>query len=129
MANQKGEFRYIKSPVWRVVPASGVIIVGISTPAGGPEVVLHFTMEWLDIEKETFTTDSNLPPGSGPGSVSVKDAPQIVLAPLAKIEEVAVKMSLEASVGLAVGLLSQFPQLSEDQKKRLRDEFAKHQKS
>jgi hypothetical protein len=125
MAEQKLETRYVKSPLWRVVSATGSAVVGLNTPAAGAEVTIHFSMEWADIEKETMTVETNVP-GALPGSFQVKDAPVIGLLPLARLEEVAVKMPQAGAVNLIIALLGITPTLPDDQKTRLQTELRKY---
>jgi hypothetical protein len=125
MAEQQIDIRYVKSPLWRVVSATGAAIGGIGTPTAGMEIMIRFTMEWVDVEKESFRAEVDL----NTGTFMVLTPSQFQLAELTKMEEVAVKMSTEGAVGLIVGLISQFGLFSEAQKQRLKDEFAKLSKN
>jgi hypothetical protein len=121
MVDQSVEIAYVKSPLWRVVNATGAAVGGIGGPSQGMEIILHFTYEWVDIQKETFRANVN----SATGAITVASSAQFTMAPLTKVEEVAVKMSTEGAVGLIAALLSQSSYFSDQQKQKLRDEFSK----
>ena len=121
MAEQKIEFAYIKSPLWRVVSATGAAVNGIGGPVAGMEIVMRFTMEWVDVEKESFLAEID----ASKGTTTVKTPPTISVTPLTKLEEVAVKMPTEGIVGLITVLLGQFAHYTPQQRQKIRDAFTK----
>lgn len=122
MAEQKIEVRYSKSSLWRVVAATGATVLGVGGPTG-MDLVLHFTTEWIDIDKETFRAETDI----AAGTMTIKETPQISLGAMSKLEEVAVRIPMEGAVGLMRALLSQFPFMTDAQRQVLREEFAKLQ--
>jgi hypothetical protein len=121
MPEQQIDIVYTKSPLWRVVSATGAAINGIGTTAGGMEIVIRYTIEWVDVLKESFRADVD----PAAGTMTVTQPSQFSLGPLSKIEEVAIKLSTEATTGMIMGLLAQWKQFSAPQQQRIRDEFAK----
>jgi hypothetical protein len=120
MSDQQINVSYGKSPLWRVVCATGAAVGGIAGSNQGMEVVIHFTYEWVDILNETFLGEIN----PTTGTYTIKAASQIAVSPLSKMEEVAVKMPAKGAALLVVGLLGQFASFSEESKRRIRDTFA-----
>src|SRR5437868_3412497 len=82
MAEQKIEFGYTKSPLWRVVCATGAAVNGIGGPVAGMEIVMRFTMEWVDVDKESFLAEVD----PAKGTTTVKTPPTISVTPLSKLE-------------------------------------------
>ncbi len=121
MAIEQVELRYAKSSFWRIIQATGVAVGGIGTPTAGWEMILHFTTEWVDVEKETFSADVD----HSTGRVEVKAPPQVTQTPVYKIEEVAVKMPYAAIVNLLSAIIGQFQSFPDDLKQKIRDEVAK----
>jgi hypothetical protein len=121
MADQQVNISYIKSPLWRVVSATGAAVGGIGSPASGMEVTIRFTLEWADILNESFLAEVN----PAAGTTTMKGTPTFSMGSLSKIEEVAVKLPAEAAAGLVVALLSQFGTFSVQAKQNIRAAFAK----
>jgi hypothetical protein len=110
MAEQTVDVRYVKSPQWRAVTATGA---GVNAIGGlsGLEVHLRFTYEWTDVELERFQAEVT-PDGKGGSTYVTKGLPQVVQTPFYKIEEVAIRMPYEAAVSLTVALMTTFSQLT-----------------
>ena len=132
MAEEKIEIHYTKSPQWRAVAATAVSINAIGGPVG-LEFLMRFTFEWVDVEKEVATAEVNMVAGNR--SYTIKTAPQAVITPLRKIEEMAVRMPAEGAASFVAAMLTQFShlqgtqKLTDQQKKKISDAFAKLQAS
>lgn len=121
MVERAAEVRHVKSPLWRLVSATGVSIGGIGTPYAGFEIVFRFSVDWLDIEKETFKADFD----DAAGTMLVTENAKIINGPLYKMEEVAVKIPAEVFVAFVGALIGQIPHLTPEQQKKVRDEISK----
>jgi len=120
MAETKIEIRYVKSPQWRAVSATGVSVGSIGGP-GGLEVQMRFSYEWLDIEKEISIADVTTTAVSTTTTIKSTTATQ---TPMYKMEEVAVRMGAEGTVNLVAAALTTFSQLQPPNK--LTDEQKKN---
>lgn len=129
MATQRMEFKYVKSPQWRVVDATSAAINGIGLSQGF-HLFIRFTHEWMDVEKEVFTAEVQSTGVPGAQTFTVASSPLVEISPLYKIEEVAVRMPIEGAVSFMVGMLTQLSQIqaphkpTADQIKRISDALA-----
>lgn len=122
MAEKTIDIRYVKSALWRAITANGVTINAIGNPISGYELLIRFSVDWVDVEKESFRAEVT------PTSIQVKTQPQSTISSLFRIEEMAVRMPTAAAAALIIGLLPQLklaPDLRPEQKKMILDETAK----
>jgi hypothetical protein len=117
MAEQQVSVAYLKSPLWRIVFATGAAIGAIGGPTG-QQIILRFTNEWADVEKEVFQAEVST---AGGGTYHVKSDSQIVMGPLSKIEEVAITLPPDAVANLVIAMLKQSSFFSPEAKQKVRD--------
>ncbi len=120
MTEQQIDIRYVKSPLWRIVSATGAAVNSFNSPPTGNELFVRFSAEWVDVERESFRADVD----PNTGTMRVTSPPQVAVGQLFRVEELAVRLRTTPAVNLTVALLAQLqiaPDLSEEQKQLLRD--------